>query len=368
MKKSTGILTADLSAPATNQIRYDATETSLERSLADVLADVVHVEQVPVDAHFFDDLGADSMVMAHFCARVRKREDLPSVSMKDIYQHPTVSSLATALVDAAPVPVGRTLTTTLAEVLAEIVHLDRVPVDAHFFDDLGADSLVMAHFCARVRKRDDLPSVSMKDIYQHPTISSLATALSDTVPAPAVSGSPVPADRWWHRRRHGPAGLRMTSCAGSCSCWSSSGTPTSPRCSSCAGYEWISAGPRVVDIYLRSVISGGALFVSLCTFPIAGQVDADRSLEATGDPRLEPGLPPLLDGQDAGPRRTRWSCCSSGSPLYVALPAGAGREDRPGRRDPLPERAGVHRPAHHRRRHGHPQGLVLQLLPGPRTA
>ena len=49
----------------------------------------------------------------------------------------------------------------LAEVLADVVHTDRVAVDSHF-DDLGADSLVMAQFCARVRKREDLPSVSMK--------------------------------------------------------------------------------------------------------------------------------------------------------------------------------------------------------------
>ena len=49
-----------------------------------------------------------------------------------------------------------------------------------------------------------------------------------------------------------------------------------------------------------------------------------------------------------------------------AVPAGAGREGRAGRRDLLPERARLHRPAHHRRRHGHPQGLVLHRLPGPR--
>ena len=59
--------------------------TSAEGILAEMLADVMKTEQVPVDSHFFDDLGADSLVMAKFCARVRKREDLPSVSMKDIY-------------------------------------------------------------------------------------------------------------------------------------------------------------------------------------------------------------------------------------------------------------------------------------------
>ena len=68
--------------------------TSIEGILAGMLADVMKAEQVPVDSHFFDELGADSLVMAKFCARVRKREGLPSVSMKDIYAHPTIRSLA----------------------------------------------------------------------------------------------------------------------------------------------------------------------------------------------------------------------------------------------------------------------------------
>src|SRR5437870_2056656 len=72
-----------------------------------------------------------------------------------------------------------------AEMLAEVLRVDRVSVDSHFFDELGADSLVMAHFCARVRKRGDLPSVSMKDVYAHPTIRSLAAAVADPASTPA---------------------------------------------------------------------------------------------------------------------------------------------------------------------------------------
>src|SRR5437667_120497 len=72
----------------------------------------------------------------------------------------------------------------LAGVLAGVLRVDRVSVDSHFFEELGADSLVMAHFCARVRKRGDLPSVSLKDIYAHPTIRSLAAALADVVHRP----------------------------------------------------------------------------------------------------------------------------------------------------------------------------------------
>src|SRR5256885_10056194 len=76
--------------------------TDAERIFAEVLADVLRVDRVSVDSHFFDELGADSLVMAHFCARVRKRGDLPAVSMRDVYRHPTIRSLAAAFADAQP--------------------------------------------------------------------------------------------------------------------------------------------------------------------------------------------------------------------------------------------------------------------------
>src|SRR5436309_10324165 len=79
--------------------------THAERTLGEILAEVLRVDRLSVESHFFDQLGADSLVMAKFCARVRKRGDLPSVTMKDIYRHPTIRSLAAALADAAPKPV-----------------------------------------------------------------------------------------------------------------------------------------------------------------------------------------------------------------------------------------------------------------------
>src|SRR6266568_2339412 len=84
--------------------RGSAATTNAESIFAEVLADVLRVGNVSADSHFFDELGADSLVMAKFCARVRKRGDLPSVSMQDIYRYPTIRSLAAALADAAPRP------------------------------------------------------------------------------------------------------------------------------------------------------------------------------------------------------------------------------------------------------------------------
>lgn len=169
-------------APATG------TAVALERRLADLLASVVKKDDVPVDANFFYDLGADSLLMAQFCARVRKQPDLPAVSIKDIYQNPTISALAAALAPAevASVTVQIQVQDRLAEVLSGMLNIEHVPVEADFFQDLGADSLVMAQFCARVRKQPDLPAVSIKDIYQNPTISALAAALAPAEEASAT--------------------------------------------------------------------------------------------------------------------------------------------------------------------------------------
>src|SRR5438128_6486136 len=93
--------------------RGSAATTGAESIFAEMLADVLRVDRVSVDSHFFDELGADSLVMAHFCARVRKRGDLPSVSMKDIYAHPTIRSLAGAVADAASTPAGSPATAAL---------------------------------------------------------------------------------------------------------------------------------------------------------------------------------------------------------------------------------------------------------------
>jgi non-ribosomal peptide synthetase-like protein len=150
----------------------------------------------------------------------------------------------------------------LAEILAGIVRVERVSVDSHFFGDLGADSLVMAHFCARVRKRADLPSVSMKDIYRYPTLRSLATALADTAPAPRESSAPTSSEVAT------PVGTLQYLLCGTLQfliflVYSYLAALVATR-----GFDWISAGSGSIDIYLRSVLFGGASFLGLCTLPI----------------------------------------------------------------------------------------------------
>jgi non-ribosomal peptide synthetase-like protein len=264
-----GTLVDVLTDTPTTQTRVASSESSTESTFADVLADVMCVARVSVDSNFFDDLGADSMVMARFCARVRKRPDLPAVSIKDIYQHPTIKSLAAALGDPTPIPLERVFT----EVLAEVMSVEQVSVDSNFFDDLGADSMVMARFCARVRKRPDLPAVSIKDIYEHPTIKSLAAALTDAAPVPIESPVPVESPVATSVEVEVPkrAGTLQVVLCGALQLLIFLGYSYLAALVIAQGYEWISAGSGVLDIYLRSALSASALFGFLFTVPIVAK-------------------------------------------------------------------------------------------------
>src|SRR5438093_133901 len=149
-----------------------------------------------------------------------------------------------------------------AEVLADVLRVDRVPVDSHFFDELGADSLVMAHFCARVRKRGNLPSVSMKDVYRHPTIRSLAAALADVAPSSATS-SVVAASEVAT-----PTSTLEYVLCGVLQLLFFLGYSYVAALAAAEAYEWISAGSDGVDIYLRLVVCSVAGFLVVCILPI----------------------------------------------------------------------------------------------------
>jgi non-ribosomal peptide synthetase-like protein len=89
---------------ATSQGPGSQPASDMERTLAGILATVLGTDRVSVDGHFFNDLGASSLLMAKFNAALRERSSLPTVSMKDIYLHPTVRQLATMLTPAAGPP------------------------------------------------------------------------------------------------------------------------------------------------------------------------------------------------------------------------------------------------------------------------
>lgn len=67
----------------------------------------------------------------------------------------------------------------LAELMARLLNVERVSVDAHFFNELGANSLQMAQFATGTRRQLGITRVSIKILYQNPSIRALDQALGE---------------------------------------------------------------------------------------------------------------------------------------------------------------------------------------------
>jgi non-ribosomal peptide synthetase-like protein len=149
-----------------------------------------------------------------------------------------------------------------AEVLAGIVGVERISPDSNFFDDLDADSLLMAQFCARVRKRENAPSVSMKDVYRNPTIRSLAASVTAAVPAPEQTPPEVPAEA-----PPPPSTPRYVLC-GALQLVFFLGYIYLGAVVLASGYGWITEGSGLFEMYLRAVSFCAAGFAAVCAFPV----------------------------------------------------------------------------------------------------
>ncbi|MEH0637084.1 phosphopantetheine-binding protein [Streptomyces bottropensis] len=151
----------------------------------------------------------------------------------------------------------------LAELLADVACVEHISAESHFFDDLGANSLTMAHFCARVRKHPELPSVSIRDVYGHPTLRSLAAALTKAAATPAAPpppAEPVPPGSTFRYTLCGVVQLLLF--AGYCLL----ATTGYMR-----GYEWVADASGFVEVYLRSAVFGALALSALCVLPVAAK-------------------------------------------------------------------------------------------------
>jgi non-ribosomal peptide synthetase-like protein len=185
--------------------------------------------------------------------------------MEKSIEHFTTDAPASPIVQDVCTSSTSDIERNFAEVLAAVVRIEQVSIDSHFFNDLGANSLVMARFCAQVRKRADLPSVSIKDVYRYPTIRSLVAALGDASPIPIESTALVSTETVTATStlQYVFCGVLQFLIYLAYACLNGLIIDY--------GYAWVSAGSSWIDIYLRSVLFGGIFFVVLCIFPIAAK-------------------------------------------------------------------------------------------------
>jgi len=119
---------------------------------------------------------------------------LPDYMVPAFYERlPAMPMLASDKVDrsALPAPSGRRrngrgrvfavprspLEKSITRLLAELLQTERISVEDHFFDDLGANSLLMAWFCSRFRQQFPDLDISMRTVYASPTVAKLAASL-----------------------------------------------------------------------------------------------------------------------------------------------------------------------------------------------
>lgn len=160
----------------------------------------------------------------------------------------------------------------LCEALADILEVDSVCPTSNFFDDLGADSLSMAHLCARVAKHPELPSLSIKRVYEFPTIRDLAAAIAaetaaevvevDTAPASPATG-PLPAPERVSRSEYIACGMLQL--------LTIFGFGFLSIITIALGYDWITNGVGWVSLYVRSGVMGAVYFLGFSMLPIVAK-------------------------------------------------------------------------------------------------
>ena len=147
---------------------------------------------------------------------------------------------------------------TLEAALATILRVEHVSTEDHFFDDMGANSLLMARFCAVIRNNPGMSGVSMRDIYTNPTIARLAAHLN------ASLGGFVAKKR---EPFHVPSNLDYYTC-GALQLAFYAAYALFGLWVLDTGYQWATASQSALEIYARSVVFAAGSFVVLTAISI----------------------------------------------------------------------------------------------------
>jgi non-ribosomal peptide synthetase-like protein len=149
----------------------------------------------------------------------------------------------------------------LHDALAGVIRTEHISTEHHFFDDLGANSLLMARACAAIRKNSGMSNVSMRDIYMHPTIARLAHHLDSSIDGSVATKS---------EPFHVPSNLSYVTC-GALQIGFYGAYLLFGLWIFAAGIQWATASDSAVDLYARSVAFGAGLFVLLTVVPVAAK-------------------------------------------------------------------------------------------------
>jgi non-ribosomal peptide synthetase-like protein len=145
--------------------------------------------------------------------------------------------------------------------LTNVISAEHISTDHHFFDDLGANSLLMARFCAAIRKNSDMSNVSMRDIYLHPTIAKLGKYLDSS-----TNGSVATKSESFHY----PSSLSYITC-GAMQMGFYAVYILFGLCIFVSGIQWVTNSGSMDILYVRSVFFSAGMFFVLTMIPVAAK-------------------------------------------------------------------------------------------------
>ncbi len=156
------------SRPKTSFLKEEG--TYIEERIAQSWAELLEVEEVSIEANFFE-LGGDSLKATKFINAMNKAFDI-RLDFEDAFDFPILSAFADYL--------SGELSTEqkVAHHWKEVLKLDHVAPEDNFFE-LGGHSLIATQIINRIKK-DYKTDLNFEDIFKAPTLGEFSTYL-DTV-------------------------------------------------------------------------------------------------------------------------------------------------------------------------------------------
>jgi acyl carrier protein len=144
-----------------------APEGETEHRLATIWAEVLKREHVGRTENFFA-LGGNSLLAIRLLGKIAKQFGV-KLSLRTLFEHPTIADLARALNPAHPLEEPLTL------IWADVLKREQVKSDDNFFA-LGGHSLLAIRLLGRISKEFGV-RLALRTLFEHPTIAELAPAI-----------------------------------------------------------------------------------------------------------------------------------------------------------------------------------------------
>ncbi|HEV3339815.1 MAG TPA: Pls/PosA family non-ribosomal peptide synthetase, partial [Pirellulales bacterium] len=138
-------------------------------------------------------------------ATIDRLDNLPTLASGKLDRKRLPAPRARQVAERDYVPPKNPIEQELAEAWQSVFGVERASTRDDFFLDLGGHSLLAARLVSRLRNEPTFAAISMLDVYEHPTIETLALKFADATPSSAGDPSPVVQEGQPHREEAQPS-------------------------------------------------------------------------------------------------------------------------------------------------------------------